>query len=118
MTNTLTKQKQKSIKYLLAAAVSLLVINIAIESLKKPKKESAVHELSVKEKTDKELLRKIVNEFIGYSRVHFSTEENYFKGKKIDLKSCIPILNFVLSEDGSPDSRQCEFLLEKTREEK
>ncbi|MBS3124228.1 hemerythrin family protein [Candidatus Woesearchaeota archaeon] len=39
----------------------------------------AVHELSVKEKTDKELLRKIVNEFIGYSRVHFSTEENYFK---------------------------------------
>jgi len=47
LTNTLTKQKQKSIKYLLAAAVSLLVINIAIESLKKPKKESAVHELSV-----------------------------------------------------------------------
>jgi len=39
---------------------------------------------------------------------------DYFKGKKIDLKSCIPILNFVLSEDGSPDSRECEFLLEKT----
>ena len=43
----MTNQKQKIIKYLLAAAVLLLVINIAIESLKKPKKEIAVHELSV-----------------------------------------------------------------------
>jgi hypothetical protein len=43
----LTNQKQKFVKYLLAVTVSLLVINIAIESLKKPKKDSAVHELSV-----------------------------------------------------------------------
>lgn len=43
----MTNQKQKFIKYLLAAAVILLVINITIESLKKPKKESVVHELSV-----------------------------------------------------------------------
>ncbi len=43
----MTKRKQKFIKYLLAVTVSLLVINIAIESLKKPKKNSVVHELSV-----------------------------------------------------------------------
>lgn len=43
----MTNQKQKFVKYLFTAAVLLLVINIAIESLKKPKKEIAVHELSV-----------------------------------------------------------------------
>jgi len=43
----LTNRKQKFIKYLIAAAVILLVVNITIESLKKPKKETAIHELSV-----------------------------------------------------------------------
>ena len=43
----MTNQKQKFITYLIATAVILLIVNITIELLKKPKKEIVVHELSV-----------------------------------------------------------------------